>query len=63
MRVQKGKYYVLDYWDRDEKRHIQEYIGSDKAKAYHRLIEVLEDKIAYYQKRQDEAKAELEGLK
>jgi hypothetical protein len=61
--IQKSKYYVLVYWDRDGGKRITEYIGSNKAEAYRRLVEVLEKKVAYWQEKLSEAQKQLEKLK
>jgi len=62
LRLDKGKYWVLAYWSREGGRRIQEYIGTDEGKAYGRLVEVLLDKVAYYQEHLAEAERHLKEM-
>jgi hypothetical protein len=53
LKVQKGGYFVLTYWDREKKKRIQKYIGKDKDLAEKELIHALVEKRDYYQRKID----------
>lgn len=42
---------MLVYWDRKRQKVVQEYIGANEVQASKRLLEVLEEKVAYWQER------------
>jgi len=59
LKLIRGKYYVLTYWDREGGKRVQEYVGADRRKAYERLVETIEAKITYWQSKLEKAKQEL----
>jgi len=61
--LQKGKYWVLVYWDRETGRRVNEYIGKDEVKARERQVEVLEKRIEQDQAKLREAKDRLRELR
>lgn len=59
LRLLKGRYYVVIYYDRETGKRTQEYIGDDRIRAYTRLKEVIEEKIAYWRDKLADAEKEL----
>jgi len=59
LRLLKGKYYIIIYYDRKTGKRTQEYIGDDRIRAYTRLKEVIEEKIAYWRDKLADAEKEL----